>query len=158
VRKSKLVIGAAGGLLVLTAAGAGAWWWLHSPLRARFEAKAAGADTKAAEPDTRAYKYVSLDKIIVMLRKPTGDATSHYIALDLVFKTPAESEEAMREQLPLLRSVAVRDLSGVTMEDINHFTIDELTRHINKAFGQSYPTNHAGKPFTEAMIGKLIVE
>jgi flagellar FliL protein len=151
VRKSKLVIGAAGGLLVLTAAGAGAWWWLHSPLRARFEAK-------AAEPDTRAYKYVSLDKIIVMLRKPTGDATSHYIALDLVFKTPAESEEAMREQLPLLRSVAVRDLSGVTMEDINHFTIDELTRHINKAFGQSYPTNHAGKPFTEAMIGKLIVE
>jgi flagellar protein FliL len=149
VRKSKLLIGIAVGLVV-TAAGSGLWWWRSAP-----HAVCAG---KVVEPDTREYKYVSLDKIVVMLHRPGGDSASHYLAMDLVFKVPAENEAATREQLPLLRSVAVRDLSGVTADDFNRLSIDELTRRINKAFVQSYPAAGPHQPFTEAMIGKLVVE
>jgi flagellar protein FliL len=149
--RSKWVMLGVVGSLVVAAAGVGAWWWVRGTSRQRCEAK-------PAEVDSREYRYISLDKIIVMLHKPSGDTSSHYLAMDLVFKASVEGETATREQLPLLRSVAVRDLSGMTLEDMDRLTIDELTRRLNKAFGQSYPPNRASQPFTEALIGKLIVE
>src|SRR5262249_33925409 len=64
------------------------------------------------QPDTRSFKYISMDKVVVMLRNAAGEPAEHYLALDLVFRTPAENEAVTREQLPLLRSVAVQSLSA----------------------------------------------
>lgn len=135
-------------LLALTAGGAGTWWLLGHP----------GWTPAPPSEDTRAYKYLSLEKIIVMLRKADGEAASHYLAVDLVFKTPSESEKVTRDHLPLLRSVTVKALSNITMEDARRATVDELTRRINAAFAEVYANDRAGKPFAEAMIGKLIIE
>jgi flagellar FliL protein len=136
------------GLLALAGGGAGTWWLMGHP----------GWTPKPAGDNTRAYKYLSLEKIIVMLRKADGEAASHYLAVDLVFKTPNESEKVTREHLPLLRSVTVKALSNVTMEEASRATVDDLTRMINAAFTKVYANDRAGKPFAEAMIAKLIIE
>jgi flagellar FliL protein len=94
----------------------------------------------------------------VRLRRPAGDTASHYLAMDLVFKSPVDTEIATREQLPLLRSIAVKDLSTMSVESANSITIEELTARLNKAFVQSYAPQRVPQPFTEAMIGKLVVE
>lgn len=129
------------------AAGGGAVWWVMTPH---------AASTKSA--DTRDYKYLSLDKVIVMLRKSDGELASHYLAVDLVLKTPNESEKVTRDHLPLLRSVTVKALSSITLEDASRASVDELTKRINTAFTQTYARDSDGKPFTEAMIAKLIIE
>lgn len=141
-------------IVVLTAlgiaalgAGGGTVWWVMAP-----------HPESPKATDTRDYKYLSLDKVIVMLRKADGEAASHYLAVDLVLKTPNDGEKVTRDHLPLLRSVTVKALSNITIEDASRATVDELTKTINKAFAQTYASDRAGKPFTEAMIAKLIIE
>lgn len=134
-------------VLLAAAGAAGAWWFLRP-----HETPAA----KAVEVDTREYKYVTLDKVIVMLRGKSGEPMSHYLAVDLVFKTPEKSEKLIKEHLPLLRSVAVNALSEYTLERAAQMSVKELTREVNKAFAQSYA--HGEKPFAEALISKLIIE
>jgi flagellar FliL protein len=152
-KKAKLMLGLSIGVAVLAAIGGGFWWWRRSSTSCHCNVK-----VPVAEVDTREYKYISLEKVIVMLRRPAGDNTSHYLAMDLVFKTPTDSETATRDQLPLLRSIAVKDLSSMSVESANSITIDELTGRLNKAFVQSYAPHRTVQPFTEAMIGKLVVE
>lgn len=135
------------GLLLAGGGAAGAWWLLRS------QDKSA---PKAVEVDTREYKYVTLDKVIVMLRTRSGEPMSHYLAVDLVFKTPAKSEKHVKEHLPLLRSVAVNALSEYTLDRAGQMTVQEFTIEVNKAFARSYA--HGEKPFTEALISKLIIE
>src|SRR6185369_8822337 len=113
---------------------------------------------KEAEVDTRAQKYVSLEKVIVMLRRGPSDPLAHYMAVDLVFKTSEDKEKVTREHLPMLRSVAVRALSAFDMEKAGPMTIDQVAAEINRAFQDSYARDHREKPFSEAMIGKLIIE
>jgi flagellar FliL protein len=62
-------------------------------------------------------KYVTLDKVIVMLRRLPGEAESHYLSTDLVLATEPAKEKETKENLPLLRSVAVRTLSAYTMAE-----------------------------------------
>lgn len=136
------------GIVAVLAGGAAVWWVTGSH----------AISPNSAATDTRAYKYLSLEKVIVMLRKSDGEAASHYMAVDLVLKTPNDNERITRDHLPLLRSVTVKALSNITMEDASHATVDDLTKTINKAFAQTYAHDRAGKPFTEAMIAKLIIE
>jgi flagellar protein FliL len=135
--------------VVTALAGAGAVWWVLQP--------AAGV---SAGPviDKREYKYVSLDKVIAMLRGREGGPLTNYIAVDLVFKTPVESEPAVKNQLPMLRSVAVKALSGYTLDQATMLSIEELSAALNQAFEDSYAAEARVKPFTVAMIGKLIIE
>lgn len=150
-----ILLSAVIGLFCVSAGGATTWWML----------KQQGAVPDVAhEPvvqktiDTRAFKYVSLDKVIVMLRNGAGEPVSHYLALDLVFMTPIESERVTRDHLPLLRSVAVKSLSELTMETASRLSVEELSTRINEAYESAYASDPKGKPFTEAMIGKLIIE
>jgi flagellar FliL protein len=139
------------GLASMAAGGAATGWLLHrhgSPQ----------TDSKALEIDTRAYKYINLEKVVIMLRSATGAPDPHYLALDLVFKTPTDTEAITREHLPLLRSVAVKALSSLTLQSASSLTIEELSRLINEAYSQTYAHDRAGAPFVEAMIGKLIIE
>ena len=119
------------------------------------------ADARQDEPvtDSRAFRYVSLEKVIVMLRKPDGTgADEHYLSIDLVFPTPAENEGDTREQLPLLRSVAVQTLSKLTVDAADRASIDDIGGQINEAYDQTYAHDRHGKPFAEVKIAKLIVE
>ena len=135
-------------IVALLTGGAKVWWVNGSH----------ATSPNAVATDTRDYRYLNLDKVIVMLRKSDGEAASHYLAVDLVLKTPNDNERITRDHLPLLRSVTLKALSNITMEEASRATVDDLTKRINKAFAQTYAHDRAGKPFTEAMIAKLIIE
>jgi flagellar FliL protein len=137
--------------------GAGTTWWMMKGGTAISSAEAAPVPEEP-EPDDRVYKYLSLEKVIVMLRGVDGEPAPHYLALDLVFKTPEEDERVAREQLPLLRSVAVKELSTLSMDRAGKMTVEELTATMTKAFEDKYAKDRSERPFTEVMIGKLIVE
>ena len=144
-------------VVVAGLAGGGVWWWQQRQATAQ-HANGTDKPTPEAKADAHVYKYITLDKVIVMLRGTAGQPVTHYLAVDLVFKTRAEQEKTVKEHLPLLRSVAVRSLSAYTMDKAGLMTIDQFATDINKAFSESYQREQRDKPFTEAMIGKLIIE
>lgn len=144
-----LLIAGVASVLVLGGGGAAAWWYLKPKGEHVEEVK---------KVDKTVYKYVNLDKVLVMLRGREGEPLSHYLAVDFVFKTPAEQEKVMKDHLPLLRSVAVKALSAHTLETAGKMTIDQYTEEMNAAFAKSYEEDHREMPFKTAMIGKLIIE
>jgi len=177
--KKKLVWIAVGVLALLLVAGGGgaaAWWWLRShpadaspaetlvespdgkPATADASTAKAGVKPAAKEPDKRPAKYVSLDKVIVMLRRSPGDATAHYLAMDLVLKTAGEDEKLTKDHLPMLRSVAVRALADYTAEQAGAMTIDQVAGVVEDAYAKAYEQDRRERPFSQALIGKLIVE
>lgn len=147
--KKKFWIGAVAAA-ILGAAGAGAW--LAWPQLSGKFAK------KASPQEVVEYKYVNLDKVIVMLRDNAGGPMAHYLALDLVFKTTAQKEKATKEHLPLLRSVALKALADYPMDKASRMSIDQFSQALNQAFTAAYARDRSEKPFTEALIGKLIIE
>lgn len=140
-------------LLAALIAGGAMWWRMQGSDTASTPAPAV-----TPEADEHNYKYISLDKVIVMLRGRPGEPMSHYLAVDLVFKTPEDREKAVKEHLPLLRSVAVRSLSSYTMDKAGLMTIDQFAVDINRAFAESYKREQREQPFAEVMISKLIIE
>lgn len=155
----KIVAALLGVTVLAVGLGAGTTWWMMKGGSALSTADAASVP-KEQEPeiDDRVFKYLSLEKVIVMLRGVDGEPAPHYLALDLVFKTPEDDEKRAREQLPLLRSVAVKELSSLTMDRAGKMTVEELTAQMDKAFTDRYAKDRAERPFTDVMIGKLIVE
>ncbi|NIM43339.1 MAG: flagellar basal body-associated protein FliL [Hydrogenophaga sp.] len=147
----KLWISLAAGAFVLLGAGSGfaAWHFLgQQPATAQAE----------PEIDTREYRYVSLDKVIVMLRAREGGPLSNYMAVDLVFKTPVKEESTAKQQLPKLRSLAVAALSELTLERASMLSIPELTDFLQKAYGESFSRESREAPFAEVMVGRLVIE
>jgi flagellar FliL protein len=124
-------------------------------------AAAAGA-AKKAEPEKakegKPVKYVTLDKVIVMLRRGPEDSDTHYLSTDLVLSTEAAKEKETKENLPLLRSLAVRTLSAYTMKEAAGMTVEQYAEELNKSFDANYEHEHTEKPFVQVMIGKLIIE
>lgn len=164
------LIGVIAAVALLAAGGAGAAvWWLKAdgtktPSAAAADAAHGGKDAKDAKdpkddgkpaPD---YKYVTLDKVLVMLRGPNGSAVSHYMAVDIVFKTLPEQEKRTKDHLPLLRTVAVKALSTHTVESAQAMSVEQFARLLNQAYAESYATDRRDAPFAEALIGKLIIE
>jgi flagellar protein FliL len=146
----KLWISLAAGAFVLLGAGSGfaAWHFMGKQ----------PATAEAAPVDTREYRYVSLDKVIVMLRAREGGPLSNYMAVDLVFKTPVKEETLAKQQLPKLRSVAVAALSELTLERASMLSIAELTDFLQKAYGESFSRESREAPFAEVMVGRLVIE
>lgn len=154
----KIVAALLGVTVLAVGIGAGATWWMMKGGSAIATADAAPVPVEEPEADDRVYKYVSLEKVIVMLRGMEGEPAPHYLALDLVFKAPEDVERETREQLPLLRSVAVKELSTLTMDRAGKMTVEELTAQMTKAFADKYAKDRTERPFVDVMIGKLIVE
>jgi flagellar FliL protein len=154
MKNMKLVV--AVGVVALLAAGAagGTMWYLGRP--AAGDAAHSAHEEKAA--DVKPAKYLTLDKVIVMLRRNPGDAVSHYLSADLVVSTTADKEKECKEHLPLLRSVAVKALSGLPMAKAESMSIEQFAEELNKAFEATYARDKRERPFTEVMIGKLILE
>jgi flagellar FliL protein len=154
--KTKMIIAFAGvALLSAAAAGSAAWWLAPKPA-----APAAGtaAEPKKAEVSKKPAKYVTLDKVIVMLRRGPNDAEAHYLSADLVLATTEDKEKHTKEHLPLLRSIAVRALSGYTLPVASAMTVEQYAEQLNKTFDASYASERLDKPFSQVMIGKLIIE
>ena len=137
-------------------AGGGAWWYLRQPAAAAKETAVAAA--AAPHADHKHYKYITLDKVIVMLRRGPGDAVSHYLSADLVIATNEEQERQTKDHLPMLRSVAVQALSVFPMAKAEAMTVDQFAVEINRAFTASYAKDGKERPFANVMIGKLIIE
>lgn len=153
--KMKTIIAIAGAVIISAAGAGGAvWWFMPKP------ASAANADKKeAAKPkEGKPVKYVTLDKVIVMLRRGPSEAESHYLSTDLVLATEPDKEKETKENLPLLRSLAVRTLSSYTMAEASAMTVEKYAEQLNHSFNADYERTHTEKPFAEVMIGKLIIE
>lgn len=154
MKKIRLIVAMVVGGALLAGAGAGAAWW---GLRGHAAASASGA-VAAPVIDTRVQRYVSLEKLVVMLRRDEGETSARYLAMDLVLRTSEDDEKTTRDQLPLLRSIALRALSDYTGDKADAMTIDQFSKVVNTAFGEAYARDKRGKPFSEAMISKLIIE
>jgi flagellar FliL protein len=150
-KTTKIILILAGMALLGGAAAAGFMWRpSHAP-----------ASTVAAPkelPPKKPSKYVTLDKVIVMLRRAPNEAEAHYLAAELVLATDEEKEKTTKEHLPLLRSLTVRALSGYTMQSASAMTVEQYADLLNKNFDASYSKDRLEKPFHEVMIGKLIIE
>jgi flagellar FliL protein len=155
VNKKLVIILAVVGVLAAGAAG-GAVWLLKSDGGKEGSHKV--EKKEARKEESKPVKYLTIEKVIVMLRRNPGDNVSHYLSADLVVATPLEQEKEAKEHLPLLRSVAVRALSAIPMEKAATMTIDQYADELNKAFDETYAKENRERPFKEVMIGKLIVE
>ncbi|CAH0270422.1 hypothetical protein SRABI118_03475 [Massilia sp. Bi118] len=151
--KMKKVIAIAGAVIIAAAGAGGAvWWFMPKP------AAAAGTEKKEEKKEAKPVKYVTLDKVIVMLRRGPNEGESHYLSTDLVLATEPAKEKETKENLPLLRSLAVRTLSSYTMDQASTMTVEKYAEQLNHSFNAEYERTHAEKPFAEVMIGKLIIE
>jgi len=148
--KSKLIIAIAAVAVLAAAAAGGAMWYTSTTAGAAVAAKPA--------PETKLTKYVTLDKVIVMLRRAPAEQATHYLSVDLVLATTAADEKATKEQLPLLRSIVVSALSARTMAEASAMTVDQYAAELNKVFDANYAKENHIKPFSEVMVGKLIIE
>jgi flagellar FliL protein len=115
-------------------------------------------EKKERKSDGEPPKYLTVDKVVIMLKRQPTDTVTHYMSADLVVTTDAKREKETKENLPLLRSVAVRTLSNLPMATAQLMTIDQFAAQLNKAFDDAYEHEGREKPFSEVMIGKLIVE
>ncbi len=148
-KKKIALLVAAVSLLLAGSTGAAVWWALKPKADPEVEA--------AAKPGPD-YRYVTLDKVLIMLRNQRGEAVTHYMAIDLVFKALPEQEKRTKDHLALLRTVAVKALSSYTVETATSMTVEQFAAELNKAYGDAYAAEHREAPFAEALIGKLIIE
>jgi flagellar FliL protein len=142
-------------ILAAAAAGGVVWWKLGQNHNQAHDVDA--GKSKPAKSDVE-YKYVTLDKVLVMLQGSGQGATQHYIVVDLVFKSTHEDDKRIKEHLPLLRTIAVKALSPLTSETARALTVIQLADRLNKAFKDSYAVEQQEPPFVEALIAKLIIE
>jgi len=153
--KAKL-IAAFFGVAILAAGAAGGAMWYLAPAQSGKAGAAAETPKKALEK--KPTKYVTLDKVIVMLRRAPSEAAAHYLSVDLVLATTTEQEKEAKEHLPLLRSIVVSSLSTHTLAEANAMTVDQYAALLNQTFNANYEKENHEKPFSEVMIGKLIIE
>lgn len=153
----KLVIAVVAVLLLGGGVAGGTWWYLSKKAPAAENGKEAKHE-EAKPANTEPPKYITVEKVIVMLRRSEGESVTHYLSADLVIATTAKQEKECKEHLPLLRSVAVKALSSLPMAKASTMSIDQFSEELNKAFEETYARDKREKPFSEVMIGKLIVE
>lgn len=152
MNKKTIVIVALAVMLAVALGAGGVYWWLGQEKASSSTAHAEQADK--AEPS----RFVSLDKVIVMLHSEANDSDMHYMALDLVFRTAEAHEKELKEQLPFLKAVAVRALSPLVLARASGMSIDDYQKLLSKAYRASYGADHGAQPFSEVMVGKLIIE
>jgi flagellar FliL protein len=151
-KTTKIILTLAGMAILGAAAAAGVMW------RSNQSPAAATAAASKELPPKKSSKYVTLDKVIVMLRRAPNEAEAHYLAAELVLATDEEKEKMTKEHLPFLRSLTVSALSGYTMQSASALTVEQYAQLLNKSFNASYAKERMEKPFHEVMIGKLIIE
>lgn len=108
--------------------------------------------------DAQNNRFVSLDKVVVMLRAEETIPEMHYIMVDLVFRTSEKQEADVKGQLPFLKSVAVRSLAQLNLTKATAMSIDDYQQLLDKAYAITFVREGRVRPFSELMVGKLIIE
>ena len=156
----KIIVAIALVVVVGAAVAGGAFWYMSKGADHAEETSADGK--KAAKKEEKKKegppKYLTVDKVIIMLKRAPGDTASHYMSADLVITTDEKTAGRAKEHLPMLRSVAVRTLSDLSLATAQTMTIDQFAAALNKAFDAAYEQDGMEKPFSDVMIGKLIIE
>ena len=164
MKNMKVIIAVVLAVVVGAAVAGGAVWYMS---KGGEETAADGKDAKkkpAKKEEKKEKKpgeppkYLTVDKVVVMLKHQPDETVTHYLSADLVVSTDAKREKETKENLPMLRSVAVKTLSGLPMASARVMTIDQFAAELNKAFDHEFDEQGREKPFDEVMIGKLIVE
>jgi flagellar FliL protein len=158
MKNMKLVIAFLVVALVGAGVAGGAVWWMSKKNPKEASASAAAETEKVPETGKKSRRYLTVEKVIVMLKRSPTDTESHYLSTDLVVTTTEEQEKHCKDHLPLLRSIAVRALSSYPMEKAQTMTVEQITEQLNRAFDAEYASEKAEKPFSEVMLGKLIIE
>ena len=131
---------------------AGGWWWEQ-------RAPVAVAAQTSPQLDVRQASYVTLDKIVVMLKTDQSLRTANtYMSLDLVLRTDKPHEKAAKAELPMLKGVAVRTLSQLTVEQARTMSIDEWTELLSADLVAAYASHPDLRPFDKVMVSRLIIE
>lgn len=157
----KMIVAIVLAIVVGGAVAGGAVWYMSKGDDHAEEADGKGAKKAAKKEEKKKEgppKYLTVDKVIIMLKRQPGDTSAHYMSADLVITTDEKSAAHAKEHLPMLRSVAVRTLSNLPMATAQTMTIDQFAGELNKAFDEAYEHEGLDKPFSEVMIGKLIIE
>lgn len=103
-------------------------------------------------------RYVSLDKLIVMLRGNEGTARPRYLVLDLVFSaSDAKSEKHVKEHLPVLRATAYSALAERTPAEVQRMGPTELAALLNKEYEHAYGGADR-TPFDKVLVTKVMMD
>ena len=145
-----IVIAAA--VVVCLALGGGAWWWVQQ--------QTAGEGPKVQAPKLDASKpsYVTLEKVVVMLRPVSEQSGNHYLSLDLVLRTDKAKEKAVKGDLPMIKGVAVRTLSKLDVEQARAMSIEEWTELLRRDVMDAYTPQLDLLGFDQLMVSRLIIE
>lgn len=146
---------AIGIVIVVTAlvcAAGGAWWW-------HLQGAVISSVQQAPALDMSQSRYVTLDKIVVMLQTPVEPPSSnHYLSLDLVLRTDSEHEKSVKADLPMLKGVAVRTLSQLEVESAKGMSIDAWTDLLSADLMAAYANRPMLRHFDQVMVSRLIIE
>lgn len=137
-------------VVLCAAIGGGAWWWVQQ--------QGSAAVPKAATLDANTPSYVTLDKIVVMLRPTSLRVNNSYMSVDLVFRTDKAHEKAVKADLPMLKGVAVRTLSKLDVDQARAMTIEEWTALISRDLMDAYEPQMSLRAFDQVMVSRLIIE
>ena len=143
------------GIVVLVCAGAagGAWWWVQQKGGTTPAASAAAVKLDASQPS-----YLTLDKIVVMLRPEPDRAQNTYVSVDLVFRTDKAHAKEFKGELPMLKGVAVRTLSKLDVAQAKAMAIEEWTDLLNRDLMAAYEQQLSQRAFDQVMVSRLIIE
>ncbi|MYN26650.1 flagellar basal body-associated FliL family protein [Duganella levis] len=162
MKNMKVIIAIVLAVVVGGAVAGGAVWYMSKGGEEAAAADGKDAKKKPAKKEEKKPgeppKYLTVDKVVVMLKHQPEETVTHYLSADLVVSTSAKREKEAKETLPMLRSVAVKTLSNLPMATARVMTIDQFAAELNKAFDHEFEEEGREKPFDEVMIGKLIVE
>lgn len=144
-----MIIGVA--LLVCAGAAIGAWWWVQQA--------AGGAKTaQAVKLDASQPSYLTLDKIVVMLRPEPDRVQNTYVSVDLVFRTDKVNAKEFKGELPMLKGVAVRSLSKLDVTQAKNMAIEEWTDLLSRDLMGAYEQQPNRRVFDQVMVSRLIIE
>lgn len=139
-------------LLVCVGAAGGVWWWVQQ------QGSAAPAAGSAVKLDASKPSYLTLDKIVVMLRSEPERRHNTYASVDLVFRTDKAHTKEVQGELPMLKGVAVRALSKVDVAKAKAMTIEEWTDLLSNDLMAAYEQQPSRRAFDQVMLSRLIIE
>ena len=152
---SKVGVVVAAAALACAATAGGAWWWVQQQTHQ-------GAASQQAAPtiDMSQASYVTLDKVVVMLRSQEQGARTHnyYLAADLVLRTDKMHEKAVKAELPMLKGVAVQALSRMDVEQARSLGIEEWSALLQRELTAAYNDYPHLRLFDRVMVSRLIIE
>lgn len=139
-------------VLICGALGGGAWWWVQQQTQGQAK------QVQAPEIDMGKASYVTLEKVVVMLRPDAVEQGNHYLSLDIVLRTDKNHEKAVKGELPMIKGVALRALSKLGPAQARAMTIEEWTDLISQEVMGAYEGHLDKRGFDQVMVSRLIIE